>query len=397
MGFNLQLGDALRSESVTAIDDAIREIVRQEIAREPRAKFCEACAYMHQPEISARCCCVACHGDDVPAWAKRMSTPPSIEKTGEGSTDGRARSTHQRGGQAVDPDRPTRKLEAGVKPGPSPASPASEIPAWVPPLHECCAEAHEAEASTPNRDMRTDIFDPKRNKVIAQTYGWERSIEAVRRLIASRVPRASTVSVEEMAERLRDAWASFHGVRKEGYANVNVEYWTALARSALSALPASEAPQPSPTWPPMNDDGTDPTVSSDDIAAALYEGDAVDLGLRDRAREWLHRQKWTDSRTLWAMEDFARSEAQRWRSTVEYWRAKCDTALRLSSSRPPRVGAEFIEVSDCLRDRFDLLYRMNGAFNPRDAKETAHDEECLADYDRVREGVECVGEKESAE
>lgn len=65
------------------------------------------------------------------------------------------------------------------------------------------------------------------------------------RLIASRAPRASTVSVEEMAERLRDAWASFHGVRKEGYANVNVEYWTALACAALSALPASEAPQPS--------------------------------------------------------------------------------------------------------------------------------------------------------
>ena len=44
MGFNLQLGDALRSESVTAIDDAIREIVRQEIARPPRSKFCESCA-----------------------------------------------------------------------------------------------------------------------------------------------------------------------------------------------------------------------------------------------------------------------------------------------------------------------------------------------------------------
>jgi hypothetical protein len=77
MGFNLQLGDVLRSGSVTAIDDAIREIVRQEIARTPRSKFCDACAYMHQPEISARCCCVACHGDDVPAWAQRMNTPPS--------------------------------------------------------------------------------------------------------------------------------------------------------------------------------------------------------------------------------------------------------------------------------------------------------------------------------
>ena len=87
MGFNLQLGDALRSESVTAIDDAIREIVRQEIARTPRSKFCESCAYMHQPEISARCCCVACHGDDVPAWAQRMNvtTPLSSEKTGDAS------------------------------------------------------------------------------------------------------------------------------------------------------------------------------------------------------------------------------------------------------------------------------------------------------------------------
>lgn len=85
MGFNLQLGDALRSESVTAIDDAIRAIARQEIDRTPRTKFCDACAYMHQPEISARCCCVACHGDDVPAWAQRMNTPPSIEKTGDAS------------------------------------------------------------------------------------------------------------------------------------------------------------------------------------------------------------------------------------------------------------------------------------------------------------------------
>ena len=87
MGFNLQLGDVLRSGSVTAIDDAIREIVRQEIARTPRSKFCESCAYMHQPEISARCCCVACHGDDVPAWAQRMNvtTPLSSEKTGDAS------------------------------------------------------------------------------------------------------------------------------------------------------------------------------------------------------------------------------------------------------------------------------------------------------------------------
>lgn len=87
MGFNLQLGDALRSESVTAIDDAIRAIARQEIDRTPRTKFCDACAYMHQPEISARCCCVACHGDDVPAWAQRMNTPPSSEKTGSGNLD----------------------------------------------------------------------------------------------------------------------------------------------------------------------------------------------------------------------------------------------------------------------------------------------------------------------
>lgn len=90
MGFNLQLGDALRSESVTAIDDAIRAIARQEIDRTPRTKFCDACAYMHQPEISARCCCVACHGDDVPAWAQRMNTPPSIEKTGESASSGSA-------------------------------------------------------------------------------------------------------------------------------------------------------------------------------------------------------------------------------------------------------------------------------------------------------------------
>lgn len=120
MGFNLQLGDALRSESVTAIDDAIREIVRQEIDRTPRTKFCDACAYMHQPEISARCCCVACHGDDVPAWAQRMNvtTPLSSEKTGEGrSASG---STGARTSVACDPSLPT--------PAPSPASPVKPCP-----------------------------------------------------------------------------------------------------------------------------------------------------------------------------------------------------------------------------------------------------------------------------
>ena len=112
MGFNLQLGDALRSESVTAIDDAIREIVRQEIARTPRSKFCESCAYMHQPEISARCCCVACHGDDVLAWAQRMNvtTPLSSEKTGEAH--------HQ--SHVAPPNSATAS---------SPASPASEVKA----------------------------------------------------------------------------------------------------------------------------------------------------------------------------------------------------------------------------------------------------------------------------
>lgn len=111
MGFNLQLGDALRSESVTAIDDAIRAIARQEIDRTPRTKFCDACAYMHQPEISARCCCVACHGDDVPAWAQRMNTPPSIEKTGESASSGSASG------------------RIPVLNADSPASPASEVKA----------------------------------------------------------------------------------------------------------------------------------------------------------------------------------------------------------------------------------------------------------------------------
>jgi len=102
MGFNLQLGDVLRSGSVTAIDDAIREIVRQEIARTPRSKFCESCAYMHQPEISARCCCVACHGDDVPAWAQRMNvtTPLSSEKTGDASPASEVKACPFCGGRA---------------------------------------------------------------------------------------------------------------------------------------------------------------------------------------------------------------------------------------------------------------------------------------------------------
>lgn len=100
MGFNLQLGDALRSESVTAIDDAIRAIARQEIDRTPRTKFCDACAYMHQPEISARCCCVACHGDDVPAWAQRMNTPLSSEKTGDASPASEVKACPFCGGRA---------------------------------------------------------------------------------------------------------------------------------------------------------------------------------------------------------------------------------------------------------------------------------------------------------
>ena len=102
MGFNLQLGDALRSESVTAIDDAIRAIARQEIDRTPRTKFCDACAYMHRPEISARCCCVACHGDDVPAWAQRMNvtTPLSSEKTGDASPASEVKACPFCGGRA---------------------------------------------------------------------------------------------------------------------------------------------------------------------------------------------------------------------------------------------------------------------------------------------------------
>ena len=61
------------------------------------------------------------------------------------------------------------------------------------------------------------------------------------------------------------------------------------------------------------------------------------------------------------------------------------------------VEAEFVEVADCLRDRFDLLYRMNGTWNPRDAKETAHDEECLLEYDRVREEIGAYMEPASAQ
>lgn len=190
MGFNLQLGDALRSESVTAIDDAIRAIARQEIDRTPRTKFCDACAYMHQPEISARCCCVACHGDDVPAWAQRMNTPPSIEKTGESASSGSASG------------------RIPVLNADSPASPAS-VPEWVPSVDE----------------IQQFIDDGREGDL--------------RALIASRAPRASTVSVEDGSVRdvAEDVLSWLDECKLDGEDGQLRE----RLRAALAAMPASEA------------------------------------------------------------------------------------------------------------------------------------------------------------
>ena len=177
MGFNLQLGDALRSESVTAIDDAIRAIARQEIDRTPRTKFCDACAYMHQPEISARCCCVACHGDDVPAWAQRMNTPPSIEKTGESASSGSASGR-------------TTVLNADA-----PASPAS-VPEWVPSVDEIQQFIDDGREG----DLRALIFSRYvewRAAHLVEEPGFDKGWDAAKRRFDERAPRpAPQPSVE---------------------------------------------------------------------------------------------------------------------------------------------------------------------------------------------------------
>ena len=111
----------------------------------------------------------------------------------------------------------------------SPAPSASEIPAWVPSVGEIVGCMWiQAPAGGFRMPSVTEI-------------------EAVRRLIASRAPRASTVSVEEMAERLYEANRALPTWERNPstceLTQKARDYFRSLARSALSALSASEAPR----------------------------------------------------------------------------------------------------------------------------------------------------------
>lgn len=142
------------------------------------------------------------------------------------------------GGNPVVNQQTTRPAEScAVEVAPSPAPSASEIPAWVPSAEEIIRAARAVS------ETGRALDDPMSENLLAQA-------ESTRRLIASRAPRPSTVSVEEMAERL---YGVFHHAPLDlpwtDLGSYIKSYWLTLARSALSALPASEAPQPSRVKP----------------------------------------------------------------------------------------------------------------------------------------------------
>lgn len=326
MGFNLQLGDALRSESVTAIDDAIRAIARQEIDRTPRTKFCDACAYMHQPEISARCCCVACHGDDVPAWAQRMTTPPSSEKTGEGrSASG---STGARTSVACDPSLPT--------PAPSPASPVKPCPFCGGPARLVSHESSEVTnywyevhcdkcgAMGPSADCEWDgnSEHAKRDAIEA----WNRRTpapspatgeSAIEGILDDEACRARSVSLDvvrvKLMQRVEAARAELASLRAELNDAQVQEYMSrcrgdVLAeindalRAELESLRASAESAPMPTRE------REEILKNDEIALAIADGMArcadvfCDQAQPDRRREAarMTHKRLADSRELLA-------------------------------------------------------------------------------------------------
>lgn len=143
----------------------------------------------------------------------------------------------------------------------SPASPAS-VPEWVP----SASELFKARSSAkPYEDFEA---------------GWE----AVRRLIASRAPlHAPQPSVEEMAERLYEEDIKYDikygGVGGRFWMVLTSEeraYWLALARAALSALPAPDAPKPAPSPQPAREAQGEPSERISKFLDALEKRFDVD-------------------------------------------------------------------------------------------------------------------------